>query len=337
MAMFFIHDPAYIKRTVFKIDKWGLFLLTLGLGSLQIVLDKGERDDWFQSDFIVVLTIMAVVALVLFVIVELNSEHPVVDLRVFKDRSFAAGNIIMFLGFFCLFGSIVLLPLYLQQLMGYTALWAGLVLGPGGISSFFIMPIAGILMRKGIKPRHLLILGLGATAYSQWLMSNFNLQADFYSVAWPRLIQGLGLGLFFVPLSAATYANIPREQSGNASGVFNLLRNLGGSFGIAFSTTILSQRAQVHQTFLSENINPYNPAFQEYYQRIQNFLHMNHPGVSSQTGGLAFIYQEVLRQASMLSFNDTFYLLSIATFILIPVTFLLRRGKAGPPPDAGMH
>jgi DHA2 family multidrug resistance protein len=243
----------------------------------------------------------------------------------------------MFLGFFCLFGSIVLLPLYLQELMGYTALWAGLVLGPGGISSFLIMPVAGILMRKGIRPRHILIIGLATTAYSQWLMSNFNLQADFYSVAWPRLVQGLGLGLFFVPLSAATYANIPREKSGNASGIFNLLRNLGGSFGIAFSTTILAQRAQVHQTFLSERISPYNPAFQEYYHRIQNFLQMNHPEVPNQTGGLVFVYQEVLRQASMLSFNDTFYLLSIATCILIPVTFLLRRGKGGPPPDAGVH
>jgi MFS transporter, DHA2 family, multidrug resistance protein len=337
MAMFFIHDPAYIKRAVFRIDRWGLFLLTLGLGSLQIVLDKGEREDWFQSDFIIVLTIVAAVSLVLFVIVELNSEHPVVDLRVFKDRSFAAGNVIMFLGFFCLFGSIVLLPLYLQQLMGYTALWAGLVLGPGGISSFFIMPVAGILMRKGIKPRHLLILGLSATAYSQWLMSNFNLQADFYSVAVPRFIQGFGLGLFFVPLSAATYANIPREKSGNASGIFNLLRNLGGSFGIAFSTTVLSQRAQVHQTFLSENINPYNPAFQQYYQQFQSFLHLKHPEVPSRTGALAFIYQEIMRQASMLSFNDTFYILSIATFILIPVTFLLRRGKGALPPDAGAH
>lgn len=192
-------------------------------------------------------------------------------------------------------------------------------------------------MRKGIKPRHLLIVGLTATAYSQWLMSNFNLTADFYSVALPRLIQGFGLGLFFVPLSAATYVNIPREKSGNASGIFNLLRNLGGSFGIAFSTTVLTQRAQVHQTFLSENITPYNPAFQEYYERVQNFLHMTHPEIPSQSGGLMFVYQEVMRQASMLSFNDTFYILSIATFSLIPVTFLLRRGKGGPPPDAGMH
>ena len=132
----FIHDPAYIKREVFKIDRWGLFFLTLGLGALQIVLDKGEREDWFQSHFIVILSITAALSLILFVIVELHTEHPVVDIRVFKDRSFTVGTLIMFLGFFCLFASIVLLPLYLQQLMGYTAFWAGLVLGPGGISTF---------------------------------------------------------------------------------------------------------------------------------------------------------------------------------------------------------
>lgn len=336
MSILFIQDPAYIKRTVFKIDKWGLFLLTVGLGSLQIVLDKGEREDWFQSDFIIILSILAVTALTLFVVVELFSEHPVVDLRVFKDQSFSAGTVIMFLGFFCLFGSIVLLPLYLQQLMGYTALWAGLVLGPGGFASFFIMPVAGILMRKGAKPRHLLIVGLAVTAYSQWLMSQFNLQADFASIAWPRFVQGFGLGLFFVPLSAATYANIPREQTGNASGIFNLVRNLGGSFGVAFSTTLLSQRAQVHQNFLSERITPFNPAFQENYKRVMNFLQQKDGGEQS-TGSLVYWYQEIMRQASMLSFNDTFFMLSIATAILIPVTFLLRRGRAGAPPGGGMH
>ncbi|MCE5332998.1 MAG: DHA2 family efflux MFS transporter permease subunit [Desulfobacteraceae bacterium] len=337
LAMLFVHDPPYIKRAGVRIDTWGLFFLSVGLGSLQIVLDKGEREDWFASQFIVVLSIAAVAALALFVYVEMRTSNPVVDLGVFRDKSFAAGCTIMFLGFFCLFGSIVLLPLYLQQLMGYTALWAGLVLGPGGMSSFFVMPAAGILLARGFKPRHLLILGLAITAYSELRMSEFNLEADFFSVSVPRFLQGLGLGLFFVPLSAATYANISREKTGNASGIFNLLRNLGGSFGVAFSTTVLSQRAQFHQTFLSENISPYNPAFQEAFRQTQNALQMS--GAPAQTTEtLAYLYREVLRQASMLSFNDTFYLLSIATAILIPVTLLLRRGRRGaPPPETPMH
>lgn len=338
MTTLFIHDPAYIKREVFRIDKWGLFLLTLGLGSLQVVLDKGEREDWLQSNFIVILSIIAVVALVSFVIVELRSEHPVVDLRIFKDSTFSAGTTIMFLGFFCLFGSFVLLPLYAQQLMGYTAFWAGLLLGPGGISSFIIMPIAGVLMKKGIKPWLLLIVGLGTTSYALSMMSDFNLQGDFFSIALPRLIQGFGLGLFFVPLASAVFVNVSVEKMGNASGIFNLMRNLGGSFGVAFSATLLSQRTQVHQTFLSENITPYNPALQKALQHSSHLLEMNHSGTAHSTGGLAFIYQEVLRQASMLSFNDTFYVLSIATASLIPLTLLLRKGRTGPASSgAGIH
>ena len=337
LTVFFIFDPAYIKRQMVRIDKWGLFLLALGLGALQIVLDRGERKDWLQSNFIVILSLIAILALVFFIITELRAEHPVVDLRVFKDSAFSAGTAIMFLGFFCLFGSFVLLPLYAQELMGYTALWAGLILGPGGLSSFFIMPIAGALMKKGVKPWIILVAGLAVTSYALLMMSHFDLQADFYSIALPRLVQGFGLGMFFVPLAAATYVNISVEQMGNASGVFNLLRNLGGSFGVAVSATILDQRAQVHQTFLSEKITPYNPVFRDAYRQTVGFMHMNHMAASSK-GGLAFIYGEVLRQASMLAFNDTFFVLSIATAILIPLTLFLRKDPSGGgSPSAGMH
>ena len=338
MAMAFIHDPPYIKKTVVKVDSWGLFLLTLGLGSLQIVLDKGEREDWFHSSFIIVLSIVAVLALLLFVLVELRSEHPVVNLRILRDRSFATGTGIMFAGFFCLFGSIVLLPLYLQNLMGYTAFLAGLVLGPGGVSSFFVMPVAGILMKKGVSPKTLLALGLFTAASSLMLMAEFNLEAGFYAVALPRFIQGLGMGLFFVPLSAASYAYIRMEEMGNASGIFNLLRNLGGSFGVAFSSTMLAQRSQVHQTFLVEQITPYNPEYQARYQQFLHWFQTHHPEAADTKGVLAAMYQEVLRQAGMLAFNDAFWLLSWATFLLIPLTFIFKtRGPGGAPPPGGAH
>ena len=337
LTIFFIYDPAYIKRHMVRIDKWGLFLLALGLGALQIVLDRGERKDWLQSNYIVILTVIAFLALVFFIITELRSEHPVVDLRVFKDSAFSAGTVIMFLGFFCLFGSFVLLPLYAQELMGYTALWAGLILGPGGISSFLVMPIAGALMKKGARPWIILLAGLTITSYALYMMSHFDLQADFYSIAAPRLVQGVGLGMFFVPLAAATFVNVSVEKMGNASGVFNLMRNLGGSFGVAVSATILDQRAQVHQTYLSEKITPYNPAFRNAYSHAAGFMKMNHMASPSK-GGLSFIYGEVLRQASMLSFNDTFFVLSIATAILIPLTLFLRKDSSGGgSPTAGMH
>ncbi|MFP5213371.1 MAG: DHA2 family efflux MFS transporter permease subunit [Acidobacteriota bacterium] len=338
LAMLYIHDPPYIRRKTFKVDTWGLFLLTVGLGCLQIVLDKGEREDWFSSDFILLLTAISVVALVAFVIVELHSEHPVVDLRVFRDRSFSAGTTIMFAGFFCLFGSLVLLPLYLQNLMGYTAFWAGMVLGPGGLASFFVMPIAGVLMKKGVKARYLLGGGLAICSCALYLMSGFNLDASFSAVSLSRMVQGFGMGLFFVPLSAATYANIRREDTGNASGVFNLLRNLGGSFGIAFSTTILAQRAQVHQSFLVEHITPYSREFQVWAQD----LCARFGGASISEGvcqsAIGITYREVLRQANMLAFNDVFYLLSltIATLMLLLPIFK-RKAGGSEAPVGGAH
>jgi DHA2 family multidrug resistance protein len=171
------------------------------------------------------------------------------------------------------------------------------------------------------------------------MMSNFSLQGDFYSIALPRFIQGLGIGLFFVPLAGAAFINIKMEQTGNASGIFNLVRNLGGSFGVAFSTTLLSERSQFHQTFLSEHISPYNPAFREAYQRTYSFLSTNQSTAAPSAGGLAFLYQEVLRQASMLSFNDAFYALSIATAVLVPLGFLLKKQRPGASssPGTGVH
>jgi DHA2 family multidrug resistance protein len=334
LAMLFVFDPEYIRRKRIHIDTWGLFLLTVGLGALQIVLDKGEREDWFASNLIVSLTIVAVAALIIFVVVELRAEHPVVDLRVFRDRNFLAGNINMFTGFGCMFGSFVLLPLYAQNLMNYTAFWAGLVLGPGGVASFFIMPIAGILMRRGVRPRNLLALGLTIMASSIWMMSRFNLEASFVDIAFPRLMQGFGLGLFFVPLATATYMTIPREAMGNASGIFNLLRNLGGSFGVAFSATLLSQRAQFHQNFLVEHVTPYNPAFQIRYEQILEWLRMQHADMANSTTVLALVYREVLRQANMLAFNDTFWILAWMTGALVPLALLFRRGAGGAPPGA---
>jgi DHA2 family multidrug resistance protein len=337
LVMLFIYDPPYIRSKIVRIDTWGLFFLSIGLGCLQIVLDKGEREDWFSSRFIVAMTVLAAVALMLFVIVELQSEHPVVNLRVFLDRNFFAGNVAMFTGFGCMFGSFVLLPLYAQKLMNYTALWAGLVLAPGGVMSLMIMPIAGFLMKKGVNPRNLLAVGLTILAYSIWLMSGFNLEAGFFAVALPRAIQGFGLGLFFVPLATATFMTIRKEETGNASAIFNLLRNLGGSFGVAFSTTILAQRAQVHQSFLTEHITPYNTAFQIRYQHVLQWLQTNHAELASPGTVLAFFYREMLRQANMLAFNDTFWLLALLTACVIPLTLLFRGAAARGVAPGGVH
>jgi len=327
LALFLIFDPPYIKKLLVRIDYWGLMLLTVGLGCLQVVLDKGEREDWFNSNLIVILATISAIALVTFVFVELQAKHPVVDLRVFADRTFTMGNTIMFIVFFALFGSIVMLPLYLQKLMGYTALWAGLVLGPGGIASMLIMPVAGGFMKKGAEARKLLAIGVAITAFSIWLMSGFNLQADFYSIALPRVIMGLGLGLFFVPLAAATYVNIPKEKMGNATGVFNLLRNLGGSFGVAFSTTVLAQRTQYHQSVLVEHVTPFSRELQYWAHKASAILPISPLSFTRPSAPLAALYREVMRHAAMLAYNDVFWIMAVLCALVLPATLLMRKAK----------
>lgn len=333
MAMFFIIDPPYMKRVKMKIDYWGLALLAIGLGCLQIVLDKGEREDWFASGFIVNLSIISAVSLVLFIIVEIFAEHPVVNIRVFKNISFSTGSIVMFFGFFNLFASIVLLPIYLQTLMGYTATLAGWVLGPGGIATMVALIITGRLITR-MNPKILLSAGIIVCAYATYLMSQFNLNADFYTVSWPRIVLGIGMGFFFVPLTTLTMSGIRKEDMGNATAVYNLLRNLGGSFGVAFVTTILSQRSQFHQFRLVEHLTPFERNYQVATNSISEIMYYKgFPESLSDHASLLAIYKELSRQASMMSFNDAFYLTSIIMVCILPIVLLMRKGNM----PSGMH
>jgi len=334
MVLFFIVDPPYMKRMKMKIDYWGLALLALGLGCLQIVLDKGQADDWFSSDFITWLTIISAASLLLFIINELFTEHPIVNLKTFRNLSFSTGNVVMFFAFFNLFGSIVLLPIFLQTLMGYNATLAGLVLGPGGVATLVAMPIAGRLITK-VNPKGLLIFGIIVSAYSTYLMSRFNLQADFNTIIWPRIVLGVGMGFLFIPLTTLTMSGIRKEEMANASGIYNLLRNLGGSFGVAFVTTMISRGAQTHQNYLVGNLTPYDANYQMVRQATEQALRLKGAGPSAGHAADATIYGQLLKQASMLSFNDAFLLLSLFMALILPLAFLMRKGKTEAP--AGMH
>jgi DHA2 family multidrug resistance protein len=336
MALFFIVDPPYMQRTKMKIDYWGLLLLAIGLGCLQIVLDKGQREDWFSSSFITWMSYISISSLILFVLVEFFAENPIVNLRTFRNLSFSTGNIIMFCIFFNLFGSIVLLPIYLQTLMGYTSFLAGLALGPGGIANLIVMPIAGKLVTK-ISPKAILAFGIATAAYSVHMMAQFNLHADFNTIFWPRVVLGLGMGFLFIPLTTMTMSGIRKEEMGNATAIFNLLRNLGGSFGVAFVTTLLARRAQFHQVHLAEHLTSLDRNFQMALPRISQML-QGRGFISnlSHQGGLGAIYSQLLREASMLSFNDVFYLLSFMMMLILPLVLLMKKGKDDTP-GAGMH
>ena len=321
-----IKDPPYMMRIRMKMDYLGLLFIVLGLGCLQVVLDKGEREDWFASNLIVWLSVTSVVSLVLFVLAELRAEAPVVSLKIFRNASFSAGNTIMFFAFFIMFSSIVLLPLYLQTLMGYTATLAGVVLGPGGFATVIALLIAGPLITK-VNPKAILLFGMLMLALSVYLMSGFNLLASFESIMWPRIILGFGMGFIFIPLTNLTLSTVRKEDMANATAIFNLLRNLGGSFGVAFVTTLLARRAQFHQLRLVEHLTPFDQPYQFMLQKGRAIFGSHGIGTMlADKGILGMTYKNLIREATMLSFNDTFYLLGIMGVCLIPLVYFLRRG-----------
>ena len=334
MNILVINDPPYMKRQKMKIDYWGLVFLSVGLGALQFMLDKGESEDWFESRLIITIGVISAVSLVLLVINEYYSEHPIVNLKLFRDRTFTSGATVMFFVFLNLFGSIVLLPIYLQMMMGYTSFYAGLVLGPGGIATLFAMPIVGKFVGR-VNPKRFLVLGISICALSTYMMSRFNLTTDFWTFVWPRVFLGFGMGMTFIPLTTLTLSHIPKERMTEATSIYNLLRNLGGSVGIAFTTTILSRRAQLHQTRLVEHLSPFDPAYHFMRDRITSFL--GSQGLPP-TGADGMMYRELVRQSMTLAFTDAFLIICLLILCVLPLVFIMQWQKApgpgGPPVDA---
>ena len=334
MAALFLFDPAYLRhKGKISIDYWGLVLLTVGLGSLQVVLDKGQRDDWFSSSFIVTFALLAAICLTSLLIVELRHKHPIVNLRLFRYIAYSAGNFLMFIFGFCLYSAIMLIPLFLQTLMGYDATLSGLVLAPGGVATLITMPFVGAALQR-IDGRWIVFTGLVLSSTAMFLMHGFTLNASFWDFVWPRVVLGFGLGMIFVPLTTLTLAVIPKEEMGNATGMYNLLRNLGGSVGIAVSATLLARYNQFYQHSLAKYVNPYNPLFQQRYAQIAGAgVGRGIAPASSGTFSLALLYRMVQRQAGMLSYNHIFWILGIAFLVVIPFLLLLKKARVtGAPP-----
>ena len=337
MSQMFIFDPKYISRKSRYVDYWGIGLLAVGMGALQVMLDKGQEEDWLGSHFILVLMIIAVVALVGFVINELLDNQPIVNLRVFKNRSYATGVFMMTILGFVLYGATVLLPIYLQQLLGYNALDAGWAMLPRGLGSFIAMPFVGILMSK-IEPRKLLAVGFAVAAYSLWDLSHVNLNAGYWDVFWPQFIQGLSMGFVFVPLTTVTHDSIPKEQMGNATSLFNLMRNIGASIGIAMVTTIVARKTQSNINVLGSSVTASNPAVGDLSSATSSWLisrGMDAATAAKQATGA--MWGMVQQQASMVAFIHAFRFLAIMFLALLPLIFIMRppshRGGGG----AAMH
>jgi MFS transporter, DHA2 family, multidrug resistance protein len=325
-----IEDPPYFHRRKLSethIDYVGLSLVALGLGSLQVVLDKGQRDDWFGSNFIVVLTAIAVASLVWVVVWEWYQEDPIIDLHLFRERTFATANFLMFMLGFALLGSTLLLPLFMQTLLGYTAERAGLALSPGGFAIMLAMPLVGFLLSR-YSPRWLLMFGLTMLSLSLFHMTTFDLNIDFKTVTIARVYQAIGMAFLFVPINTAAYAFLPRDKNNAASGLMNLARNIGGSVGISFVTTMLARRAQVHQVRLSENLSAANPQFRAMLHGMTNTFSASGPGTATQQA-YAMIQANIIRQSTMLAYIDNFWLLGTIIFCLIPFVFLIKKSKPG--------
>jgi DHA2 family multidrug resistance protein len=325
MTKYFVFDPSYLRRQRVPIDYRGLALLTLGIGSLQLVLDKGQQDDWFSSSFIVAFSMVALVSLALFVYAELKHDHPIVNLRLFRKTSFSTGNFIMFMVGFCLYGSVVMLPLFLQTLMGYNATTAGMVMAPGGLATLLTMPFVGVYIQRH-DGRKVILAGLLMGAVSMYFMRGFTLEASYWDFVWPRVMLGLALALIFPPLSTVTLAGIPKEEMGNATGMYNLLRNIGGSVGIAMSATLLARLAQFYQANLVGRINPYNPLLQFRLAELkQSAVSKGMDAVTSQKVALDILFRIVKRQAGLLAYNYIFWVIGLAFLGIIPLLFLLRK------------
>jgi len=336
MTRLYVFDPHYIKRASSRIDYWGIGMLAVGIGLLQVVLDKGQEKDWFSTMWITVVAVAAVVALVAFMFRELMVDHPVVQLHVFKDRTYSTGVFLMSMLGVGLYGTTVLIPLILQTLLGYPALRAGIAMAPRGLGSFIAMPVVGLIMTK-FDPRKLLALGLFICALTLFQFSSLNLSAGYWDFFWPQLEMGLSLGLVFVPLTTITMSLIPKETMGNATSLFNLVRNLGGSIGISAVNTMELRLQQTNTNVLGVHVNPFSASARAMMNMMkQAMVSRGGDPVAAAHQARAMIFGLVEREASMISYNTIFKALGVMFMALLPFILLMRRPSAKAP-AAAMH
>jgi DHA2 family multidrug resistance protein len=330
----FIHDPSYLKlKRDAGVDLWGIGLLALGLGSLQILLDTGQRKDWLGSRDIRIEALLCVAGLLAFVWREFTVAHPIVDLRALKDRSFAVGVCLMSAVGFCLYASMVLLPQYLETLLNYPSMQAGLALSPRGLGSLLLTFIVGAIAAR-MDVRKLLVGGFAVAAGTMFMLAGLNLNAGYWDIFWPQVLQGGAMACMFIPLSAAAMSHVPRERMGNATSIFNLMRNIGGSVGIAVMTTLLARRQQFHQNRLVEHLLPGQPRTYELLHQFTGFfiLKGSDPATASRQA-LGALYGMVRQQAAMLSFVEAFKVMGLVFLVMIPMVILLKDPKKNHAPS----
>jgi DHA2 family multidrug resistance protein len=329
----FVEDPPYLKRLKaagVKLDYIGIALLAIGVGALQILLDKGQEDDWFGSNFITTLVITACVCLISLVIWEWFQKTPIIDVRMFKSFNFASANVMMFMLGILLFSSLVLMPQFLQSLLGYTSQLAGLALSAGGLILLFEMPVIGQLTRK-IHARRLIAFGWLALSIAMFYSTRrIDLQLSFTAATWLRIAQVIGLGFLFVPINLAAYVGIAPEKNNAVAGIVNFMRNMGSSVGTSLVTTVLARRSQFHQFRLVEQTRIDNPNFANAIKGLtQHFARAGLGTHEASATAYARIYRSVQAQAASMAYIDTFMVLCVCAAVMFCVSFFLKKNDLG--------
>jgi DHA2 family multidrug resistance protein len=328
-----VEDPPWIgdameRAKTSPVDYMGLSLIAVGLGALQVVLDKGQREDWFASHFIQIFTTVCVVALLGFVVWEWHEKDPILNLRLLGNRNFAVSNVLMFTLGWVLYGSTVLIPQFLQTVMGYTAELAGMALSPGGLVVMAMMPVVGMLVSR-VDSRKLITFGFIALALSMFHMTSLYMGIDFKTAMMYRNYQSIGLAFLFVPINTLCYSGVPKEQNNQISSMINLMRNLGGSFGISFVTTMLARRMQVHQSVLAAHtVNS-----DKMQSLVQSMGGMYATRLGSGPGAIQRAYDSIYgtmqQQAAVLAYRDTIVIMAIIIIAVMPLVLLARKPKPG--------
>ena len=332
-----VQDPPWVKREPRPIDGIGLGLIALGLGCLEVMMDRGEDADWFGSSFIVIMAMLSVTGLVGAAVWLSVAKKPIIHMAIFKDKNFSGGCVMIGAVGGILYASSVLIPQFAQQVLGYTATWAGMILSPGGIIIIMLIPFVGRLMNV-MQTRYIVAIGFFLLGVSFIFSSKLVLDITYLRLVMIRASQTVGLAFLFVPISTITYSTLPRELNGDATALFSMFRNVAGSIGIASSTALIQQRAQLHQTYLSQWANPFWQPFNNLIAKYQASLEaLGNSAVAAHQMALGHAYQDLLSQVSVMAYSDVFKGCSIVAFALVPLCFMLSPIKGGRGGGGGGH
>jgi DHA2 family multidrug resistance protein len=326
VSTFVKESPRYAKDK--PIDWWGIFFLTVAVGSLQVVLEKGEEEDWFSKIYIAVLCFTTVVGVIAFIWRELSTDHPIVNFRILKNRSFAIGIVTTFTMGFALYGSVFIFPVFCQSLLGFSAQQTGIFLFPGGLTTIVLMPFIGMMLKRGVPAQFMSSAGFILFFIFTWMLSNSTLESGTSDFFFPLIVRGVGMALLFVPLTTLALQDLKGPEIGQGTGLNNMMRQLGGSFGIAIITTLIHIRSAGNRTKLIENINPYNPAYvQRNQMMVNNFMSKGFGSQTAQQMANHAMEGTVIKQTMLLTYDNLYLLIGVFTLFCIPIIFLQKFKK----------